>query len=54
MSTHDELEYQSIIEKNKKYTYFSWTPQAAVTDTIAIEKAKGVYLWDYKGRNNLN
>ncbi len=34
-------EYQDIVDKNKKYTYFSWSAQEAA-NPIAIEKAKGI------------
>jgi taurine---2-oxoglutarate transaminase len=42
-------EYQSIVDKNKKYTYFSWSAQETA-NPIAIEKAKGIYFWDYNGK----
>lgn len=40
---------EEIIEMNKKYTYFSWSAQESVAP-IAIEKAKGIYFWDYDGK----
>jgi taurine--2-oxoglutarate transaminase len=46
MSQND---YQSIVEMNKKYTYFSWSAQSSV-DPMPIEKAKGVFIWDYNGK----
>ena len=42
-------EYQEIIDKNKLYTYFSWSAQESA-NPIAIEKAKGIYFWDYNGK----
>lgn len=42
-------EYQSIVDKNKKYTYFSWSAQEAA-NPMAIEKAQGIYFWDYNGK----
>jgi taurine--2-oxoglutarate transaminase len=42
-------EYQDIVDKNKKYTYFSWSAQETA-NPIAIEKAKGIYFWDYNGK----
>lgn len=42
-------EFQSIVDKNKKYTYFSWSAQETA-NPIAIEKAKGIYFWDYNGK----
>jgi taurine--2-oxoglutarate transaminase len=42
-------EYQDIVDKNKKYTYFSWSAQEAA-NPMAIEKAKGIYFWDYNGK----
>jgi len=46
-------EQQQIIDLNKEYTYFSWSAQSAV-QPIAIEKAKGVYLWDYDGKKYID
>ena len=40
---------QEIIRLNREYTLFSWATQGAL-DPIAIERAKGVYLWDTDGR----
>lgn len=40
---------QEIIDLNKKYTYFSWSAQESVAP-IAVEKAKGIYFWDYEGK----
>lgn len=42
-------EFKSIVDKNKKYTYFSWSAQESV-NPIAVEKAKGIYFWDYDGK----
>lgn len=41
--------YEDIVEQNKKYTYFSWSAQEAVSP-IPVEKAKGIYFWDYNGK----
>jgi taurine---2-oxoglutarate transaminase len=42
-------EQEDIIDMNKKYTYFSWSAQEGVAP-IAVEKAKGIYFWDYSGK----
>jgi taurine--2-oxoglutarate transaminase len=42
-------ETQEIIDLNKKYTYFSWSAQEAA-NPIAIKNAKGIYFWDYDGK----
>ncbi len=42
-------EYQDIVDKNKQYTFFSWSAQEAA-NPIAVEKAKGIYFWDYSGK----
>jgi taurine---2-oxoglutarate transaminase len=39
---------EQIINDSKKYSLFSWSAQAAV-NPIAIERAEGVYLYDYDG-----
>jgi taurine--2-oxoglutarate transaminase len=40
---------EDVIEMNKKYTYFSWSAQGSV-NPIPVEKAKGIYFWDYNGK----
>jgi len=40
---------EDIIKLNKDYTYFSWMNQEAA-NPIAIERAKGIYFWDYTGK----
>ncbi|PWI49018.1 aspartate aminotransferase family protein [Candidatus Heimdallarchaeota archaeon B3_Heim] len=42
-----------MVEKNKKYTLSSWKSQSS-WNPIAIEKAKGVYLWDTEGKKHLD
>jgi taurine--2-oxoglutarate transaminase len=42
-------EYQAIVDKNKEFTFFSWSAQETA-NPIAIEKAKGIYFWDYNGK----
>jgi taurine--2-oxoglutarate transaminase len=42
-------QHEDIVELNKKYTYFSWMAQEAV-NPIAVERAKGIYFWDYNGK----
>lgn len=42
-------QYQDVVDLNKKYTYFSWSAQEAA-NPIAVEKAKGIYFWDYDGK----
>lgn len=42
-------QYEDVVEQNKKYTYFSWSAQESVAP-IPVEKAKGIYFWDYNGK----
>lgn len=42
-------QHEDIVELNKKYTYFSWAAQETV-NPITVEKAKGIYFWDYQGK----
>lgn len=44
---------QSIIEKNKEFSYFSWAAQATV-HPIPVTSAKGVYFWDANGKRYLD
>ena len=39
---------EEVINDSKKYSLFSWSAQAPV-NPIAIERAEGVYLYDYDG-----
>lgn len=39
---------KEITEKQKKYNLQSWSKQANI-QPLAIEKADGIYLWDYEG-----
>ncbi len=49
MITKEEtLTKEQIISDSKEFSLFSWTAQAAV-NPIAIERAEGVYLYDYDG-----
>jgi len=38
-----------IKEESKKYTVFTWAAQKQV-DPLCIEKADGIYMWDYDGK----
>lgn len=42
------LSKEQIISDSKEFSLFSWSPQASV-NPIAIERAEGVYLYDYDG-----
>lgn len=58
MITEKELdividERQEIIKKNFEYTLFSWSKQKGI-DPIAVERAEGVYLYDYNGKRYLD
>ncbi len=48
-----EVTAQSIIDKNKEYTYFSWSAQAPL-QPIPVAKAQGVYFWDQDGKRYLD
>ena len=49
MSTKTISEAQEIIQNNLDYTLFSWSKQKGHTP-LAIERAEGVYLYDYDGK----
>ena len=48
ITKEQEMTKEEIINDSKKYSLFSWSAQAAV-NPIAIERAEGVYLYDYDG-----
>lgn len=53
IETHDPASAASIIEKNKEYTFFSWSAQAGVSP-IPVSRAEGVYFWDVDGKRYID
>src|SRR5258708_18749786 len=58
MSTLEKIalpktETEEIIQNNQDYTLFSWSKQKG-TNPIAVEHAKGVYLYDYDGKKYID
>jgi taurine--2-oxoglutarate transaminase len=53
IDTSAKTEAQEIIDENLVYTLFSWSKQKGI-DPIAVEYAKGVYLYDYNGKRYLD
>ena len=53
MSTETLSQTQEIIQDNFEYTLFSWSKQKGHTP-IAVEYAKGVYLYDYDGKKYID
>lgn len=48
-----KTEASEIIQNNQDYTIFSWSKQKG-TNPIAVERAEGVYLYDYDGKKYLD
>jgi len=46
-------EAQAIIRDNLDYTLFSWSKQKGI-NPIAVQRAQGVYLYDYDGKRYLD
>jgi len=46
-------ETQEIIQDNLDYTLFSWSKQKGI-NPIAVQRAEGVYLYDYDGKRYLD
>jgi taurine--2-oxoglutarate transaminase len=44
---------EEILDNNLEYTLFSWSKQKGI-DPICVEKADGVYLYDYNGKRYLD
>lgn len=44
---------EEIIQDNMDYTLFSWSKQKGIAP-IAVEKAEGVYLYDYDGKKYID
>jgi len=51
--TSTKSEAQEIINENLDYTLFSWSKQKGI-NPIAVERAEGVYLYDYDGKKYLD
>lgn len=47
------IDAQTIVAKNREYTFFSWSVQSAV-QPIPIVRAEGVYFWDADGKRYLD
>lgn len=46
-------EAKGIIDENLDYTLFSWSKQKGI-NPIAVERAEGVYLYDYEGKKYID
>lgn len=46
-------EREAVLKNNFDHTLFSWSKQKGL-DPIAVERAEGVYLYDYKGKRYLD
>lgn len=53
LDTLVKKESQEIVEENLDYTLFSWSKQKGI-NPIAVERAEGVYLYDYDGKRYLD
>jgi taurine--2-oxoglutarate transaminase len=52
-TTEPRIDRAEIIQNNRDYTLYSWSKQAGL-NPIAVERAKGVYLYDYDGKRYLD
>jgi taurine--2-oxoglutarate transaminase len=48
-----QTETQEILQDNLDYTLFSWSKQKGI-NPIAVQRAEGVYLYDYDGKRYLD
>ncbi len=46
-------EREEVLKNNLDYTLFSWSKQKGI-DPICVERAEGVYLYDYNGKRYLD
>ena len=46
-------EREEVLHKNLEYTLFSWSKQKGI-DPLCIQRAEGVYLYDYDGKRYLD
>jgi len=48
------MQPEQIIDAQRKHVFYTWTAQNNVKEPIVIERAKGVYFWDKKGKRYLD
>jgi len=48
-----DIETKEIVNLTKKHNFWTWSAQANV-DPIPVERAEGVYFWDYNGKRYLD
>jgi taurine--2-oxoglutarate transaminase len=48
-----KLKAQEIVDLNRQYVFFSWSVQSMI-NPIPIERAEGVYFWDYEGKRYID
>ena len=53
MSTETLSKTEQIVQENLDYTLFSWSKQKGL-NPIAVERAEGVYLYDYDGKRYID
>lgn len=53
LNTVEVDEREEIVHNNLEYTLFSWSKQKGI-DPIAVERAEGVYLYDYDGKRYID
>jgi taurine--2-oxoglutarate transaminase len=53
MATHTLSPSKEIIRNSLDYTLFSWSKQKGISP-IAVERAEGVYLYDYDGKRYID
>lgn len=53
MIAEAETQTKEIVSNNLDYTLFSWSKQGGL-NPIAVEHAKGVYLYDYEGKRYID
>lgn len=53
MQTATGSDISTIIQENLDYTLFSWSKQRGISP-IAVQRAEGVYLYDYAGKRYLD
>jgi taurine---2-oxoglutarate transaminase len=50
---HKTSEAEDVVQENMDYTLFSWSKQKGIKP-IAVERAEGVYLYDYDGKRYID
>ena len=45
---------QEIVQNHRDHVFYSWVPQAGMTNPIVVDRAEGVHFWDVDGKRYID